>query len=286
VIVFVDGKSFNLETNLSTDTDPNGQNEGFGITGESAGWVDLTADLSAYAGKSIMIGFRYWTDEATSENGLMVDEISVGGSVPDGAEYTSDGWELDGFIRTTGTEQALYEHYYIAEYRTYEGYDSTLEVGPYFFGYLNKRKIENLADHFAYQDGLLISYWDTSQTDNDTALHPGKGLLLPIDAHYNTLYRVDGAPWRNRIQTYDSTFSLKAPDGIDDIHVNSVLSPVAGQEAISEFDSSQSYYDESNPCGSVNYPIIPNAGVKISILELEEFESQFPYMVVEVSPSK
>ncbi len=30
-------------------------------------------------------------------------------------------------------------------------------------------------DHFAYQDGLLIHYWDTSQADNNTGLHPGEG---------------------------------------------------------------------------------------------------------------
>jgi immune inhibitor A len=281
VIVFEDGKPFSLETNLSTNNNPNGQNLGNGITGESAGWVDLTADLSAYAGKTVTIGFQYWTDDASAENGLMIDNISFGGPDVDGAEDTSGGWIFDGFRRTTGTEQALYEHYYIAEYRTYEGYDSTLEVGPYFFGYLNRRKLVNYVDRFAYQDGLLISYWDTSQTDNDTALHPGKGLLLPIDAHYQTLYRVDKAPWRNRIQTYDSTFSLEAPDGIENIHVKGKLSPVEGQGKVSEFDSRISYYDPTNPCGSV---MNPNIGVKISILK--EYKSQFPYMVIKVSPSK
>jgi immune inhibitor A len=41
----------NVPTNLSTDTNPNGQNFGEGITGSSNGeWDDLTADLSAYAG--------------------------------------------------------------------------------------------------------------------------------------------------------------------------------------------------------------------------------------------
>ena len=39
----------NIETSLSTNFDPNGQNFGFGITGNSGGWADLTADLSAFA---------------------------------------------------------------------------------------------------------------------------------------------------------------------------------------------------------------------------------------------
>ena len=39
-----------VHTNRSTNTNPNGQNFGEGITGSSGGnWVDLTADLSAYA---------------------------------------------------------------------------------------------------------------------------------------------------------------------------------------------------------------------------------------------
>ncbi|MGD2079132.1 MAG: immune inhibitor A, partial [Chloroflexota bacterium] len=60
----------NVATNWSTDTDPNGQNFGNGITGDSGGWVDLTADLSAFEG-DVMIGFRYWTDVAAVEPGFM-----------------------------------------------------------------------------------------------------------------------------------------------------------------------------------------------------------------------
>ena len=72
----------------------------------------------------------------------------------------------------------------------------------------------NKVDHFAYQDGLLINYWDTSQADNETGDHPGQGLLLPVDAHPKALYDVNGNLWRNRIQTYDSTFTLSRTDGI------------------------------------------------------------------------
>ncbi len=30
-------------------------------------------------------------------------------------------------------------------------------------------------DHYAYQQGLLISYWDTSQANNNVSEHPGQG---------------------------------------------------------------------------------------------------------------
>ena len=54
-----------MHTNLSTNTDPNNQNDGEGITGNTGdAWVDLTADLSAYAGQSAKIRFRMFNDAA------------------------------------------------------------------------------------------------------------------------------------------------------------------------------------------------------------------------------
>ena len=38
-------------------------------------------------------------------------------------------------------------------------------------------------ESYPYQDGLLISYWDTSYNDNNVGDHPGEGLILPVDAH-------------------------------------------------------------------------------------------------------
>jgi len=69
-----------------------------------------------------------------------------------------------------------YNHYYIASYRAYTSYDAYLRTGPYNFGFndVNTNKVE----HFPYQDGLLISYWDTSFTDNNTSEHPGGGPVV------------------------------------------------------------------------------------------------------------
>jgi immune inhibitor A len=265
-----------VQTNLSTSTNPNGQNFGFGITGISSGWVDLTADLSAYAGQTVTLGFRYWTDTNTGGFGFMVDELNVTGFPTDGAEVDA-GWTFDGFKVSTGTESALFNHYYIAEYRTYKGYDSTLKVGPYYFGYTDK---PDFVDHFAYQDGMLINYWDTSQRNNQTRLHPGQGLLLPIDAHFKTLFRVDGVRWRNRVQTYDSTFTLAPTDGIPNIHQAGVLSPVLSLPAVKVFDDRILYYDSTNPQGSV---MNPNTGTTIRILGIS---AQNSFMQIEVRPIK
>ena len=75
-----------VATNRSTATSPNGQNFGNGITGVQTGWVDLTADLSSFAGQTVTLGFRYWTDGAqqgqpgqTSVPGFQIDDISITG---------------------------------------------------------------------------------------------------------------------------------------------------------------------------------------------------------------
>jgi len=252
-----------IQTSVSTTTDPNGQNFGFGITGVSGGWVDLTANLPA---GNVLLGFRYWTDANTGGFGFMVDDINITGFATDGAEVDA-GWTYvpaaGGFRVSTGTESALFNQYYVAEYRTYLGYDSTLKVGPYTFGYLNDPTKVNFVDHFPYQDGLLINYWDTSQKNNNTSQHPGAGLLLPIDAHFKALIRVDNVVWRNRIQTYDSTFGLEKTDALMNLHVNSVLSPVPSLKAVSVFDDRTLYYDPVNPQGSVKNP---NTGTQIRVI--------------------
>jgi len=268
-----------LQTNLSTTTNPHSQNYGYGITGVSSGWVDLTANLPT---GNVLLGFRYWTDANTGGFGLMVDDINITGFPTDGAE-TDAGWTYaptSGFHVTNGIEVTLYNNYYVAEFRQYWGYDSTLRDGPYFFGYLNNPDLVNFVDHFPYQDGLLINYWDTSQANNQTKNHPGKGLLLPVDAHFKALRRVDGVVWRNRVQTYDSTFGLVPTDALPKLHVNSVLSPIPSLPAVSVFDDRTLYYDPANPLGSV---VNPNTGTQIRIQSISALGN---FMQVQVSPAK
>jgi immune inhibitor A len=217
----------------------------------------------------------------------MIDNIQITGQPLDGAE-TDAGWTFTQtganktvpFKVTSGTESKLFSQYYAAEFRQYVGYDKTLKVGPYFFGYLDNPQLQNWVDHFPYQQGLLINYWDTSQRDNNTGKHPGQGLVLPVDAHPKTLYRVDGVRWRNRIQTYDSTFGLTRTTGIPNIHVNSVLSPVPSLPAVSVFDDTKNWYDPANPLGSV---MTPNTNTKIRVKSISALGG---FMEVQVLPAK
>lgn len=66
------------------------------------------------------------------------------------------------------------DHYYLASYRAYLSYDRYLRTGPYNFGFTPEKP--DLVEHFPYQDGLLVSYWNTSQSDNNTSQHPREGL--------------------------------------------------------------------------------------------------------------
>ena len=267
-----------LATSLSTTTNPNNQNFGHGITGISSGWVDLVATLPA---GTVLLGFRYTTDANTGGFGFMVDDIDVTGLPTDGAEADT-GWTYapaGGFRATTGTETAYYNHYYVGEFRQYRGYDSTLKVGPYYFGYLDDPTLLNFVDHFPYQDGLLVSYWDTSQKNNNTASHPGAGLILPIDAHPNRLNRVDSGRWSSRVQTYDSTFGLEPTDALT-LHYRSALSPVPSLPAVPVFDDRKLYYDPANPMGSVKNP---STGTQVRILGVSALGG---FMQVEVRPAK
>jgi immune inhibitor A len=260
-----------VATNLSTNTNPNGQNFGNGITGSSGGnWVDLTADLSAFAGQTVTLGFRYWTDVAVAEAGFGVDNIAISGLPTDDAE-SDFGWNFAGFIRTTGTVSLSFFNAYFAEFRIYKGYDDGLRTGPYNFGFLNTKP--DWVEHFPYQDGLLVWYYDESFPDNNVGDNCAGGrcggLFLPVDAHPDLLLRPDnGLVWRPRIQSYDSTFGLEKTDVIC-LHVNTTFEKCyGGLPANPTFDDMQSYWVAPDPAighlGWASVPV-PHTGTTIRV---------------------
>ena len=122
--------------------------------------------------------FRYRTDGGVSEGGFFGDDDHRHRrrrrrSSPT-APSRRHGWTLDGFTRrrgrarpgrtTTTTSPAT---------GTYVSYDKYLKTGPYYFGYANTPP--DWVDHYAYQEGLLISYWDTSLAGQQHHRAPGSG---------------------------------------------------------------------------------------------------------------
>ncbi|NJP50668.1 M6 family metalloprotease domain-containing protein [Streptomyces sp. SBST2-5] len=235
------------------------------LHGTLDGYKKFAFDLDAYAGQKIDLRFRYQTDGGVAQKGFTADAISVtadGEAVfTDNAETADDAWKSNGFTRVGASFTKDYEQYYIAENRQYISYDKTLEVGPYNFGFTAR---PDWVEHFAYQNGLLIWKWDTSQQDNNTSQHPGTGLILPVDSHPDALKWADGTLMRNRIQTYDATFSKFRTDGMT-LHKEDVAKRIPGSKGVSVFnDRKNDYYDEANPTGSVK---ITDTNTKIKILK-------------------
>jgi immune inhibitor A len=242
--------------------------EGNGITGfsgggTSMGWKDATFDLSAYAGKTVDVRFRYHTDGGYTELGWFVDDIKLvsnGATLVDtGAEGGLEGWTSAGWSSVGATATSAYENYYIASYRSYLSFDKYLQTGPYNFGWLNTNA--DKVEHFPYQDGLLISYWDLSQADNNTGVHPGAGEILPVDANAAPTKLSDGTWLRARIAGYDAPFSTQASDSFT-FHKNGVAFPVVGAAAKPVFADNGTFWYSQTPYTGVK---VPNNGVNIGI---------------------
>lgn len=274
-------------TNLSTNTNPNNQNFGNGITGSSNGaWVDLSADLSTYAGQAITLGFRYRTDASVVLDGFAVDEIVITGTATDGAE-TEPGWAYSGFVRTNGVISKSFFNAYYAEFRNYRGYDDTLRTGPVMYPFYpeNPRWVE----HFPYQDGLLVWYYDTSFANNNVADHCAAGrcggMVLPVDAHPNLMIHPSGVVWVARLQSYDSTFGLESTDPLC-LHWYAAEQCYGSLPANPLFDDTQRYWFPPDP--AINHRgyasvEVPHTGTTIRVVSVS---AQGDFMQVKVAPKR
>jgi immune inhibitor A len=190
---------------------------------------------------------------------------------------------------TTGTEHTTAFNAYVAENRTYAGFDDSLRTGPYQFGWLNDPAKQDLVEHFPYEDGLLVWYWDESHSDNNVGDHPGAGLILPVDANPAILHWSDGSVMRPRLQSFDSTFTTKQVKQVT-LHQNGVATKIPAHPGVSVFDDMQSYWFSGdpgdNPSGgryqaewsSVN---VPHTGTKMTI----KSNTNNGNMLVEVQPA-
>ncbi|WP_434600397.1 immune inhibitor A domain-containing protein [Streptomyces sp. A5-4] len=252
-----------------------------GLTGPGGAYKKLAFPLDAYAGKKVDVRFRYQTDGGAGGKGFAADAITVTADgkplFTDGAEGDDNGWTAKGFTRIGESFTKDYEQYYLAENRQYVSYDKTLKNGPYNFGFSKTRP--SWVEHYPYQNGLMVWFWDTSQKDNNTSQHHGQGLILPVDAHAKALKWADGTLLRNKVQTFDSTFSRYRTDAFT-LHNADVPLWLKSQKGVSVFDDRKgTYWDKANPTGGVK---VPDTNTKISIVS-EPKSGQT--MTVKVGPS-
>ncbi|HEY6567375.1 MAG TPA: immune inhibitor A domain-containing protein [Actinomycetota bacterium] len=266
-----------LDGNLSTSANPNGQNEGSGITGTSGAWVDGAYTLPAGATD---IGFRYWTDGAVTQTGLAVDSIQVGAGPVDDATDPS-AWTFDGFTQLTdGTYQVDRFHYYLIESRSHIRQDDNM-CGVYQFLY------DSWLEKYCNAEGLLVWYRDSGYADNNVSQHPGHGSVLVVDSHPEAVVKpgTGGEFWNERMQAWDAPFGVDAneitlhtveTDDEGGITLNPFVWP---SDANPVFDDSVAgaYYDPAAPFASV---ITPGSGLRVEILKASPNRSAYK---VEVS---
>lgn len=236
------------------------------LTDVSGAYKKLSFPLDAYAGKKIDLRFRYQTDGGAGGKGFAADAVTVtaDGAVlfTDNAEGDDNGWTAKGFSRIGESFTNDYPQYYLAENRQYVSYDKTLEVGPYNFGFSTTRP--DWVEHYAYQNGLMVWLWDTSQKDNNTSAHPGQGLILPVDSHAKPLKWTNGSLLRNKIQPFDAPFSWYPNQGFT-LHNADVALKIKPSLGVPVFDDRKgTYWYEENPTGSVK---VSDTNTRIAIVD-------------------
>lgn len=97
-----------LPVTSATTANPNGENEGYGITGVSGGgpqpqWTPESVDLSAYAGTQLRLRFETVTDDAVHNAGFALDSLSIPAVNYSSDAPTDSGWVANGWMRTNNT---------------------------------------------------------------------------------------------------------------------------------------------------------------------------------------
>ena len=220
--------------------DPNGRmvdfgNKKYGLSGSTGGWRHDYVDLSSYAGQTVQVRLRYATDEAFVERGWFADDFSVtgGGATTwsDDVESGAAGWTQTGgtFTDTSGagwyidSGTQVKSHYYLAEWRNFDGFDNGLK---YTYDTVYSHEAWKV-DRIAYNaPGMLVWYRDTQLGDVNhvtaqmTALpsYGAKGGLLIVDSHNDPLRRKGTAAEKDpsvlknlpsRPQSSNAAFGLK-----------------------------------------------------------------------------
>ncbi|NLE77077.1 MAG: M6 family metalloprotease domain-containing protein, partial [Chloroflexi bacterium] len=206
-----DGATWTYIQDLSgffTDTSPNGQNKGWGLTGPGNGRLEF--DLSPYVGGTVWVRVEYWTDAAVNEAGWFVDNFSLddatGNLFADDVEAGADGWTADGWVLVPFLVES--PHYYLGEWVNHSGFDHGLQ---YAYQTVYSDDDEWEVDRLPYNvPGLLVAYRDTrwsTQYPGDEYASPSFGYKqghLVVDAHpWPWSWDSDGAALSGRVQGAD-----------------------------------------------------------------------------------
>jgi hypothetical protein len=131
-----------------------------GLTGDSGEWKTETADLSAYAGQKILVGFRYITDSGVNEGGFWVRDIDVAGT-----ELPSDS--LDGW-KTITQVSPLQVPDWTVQLVGIDGQDRAyyrnLKLGKSFKGSISGKQLRAALGKNTGTVGVLVTMDDPSES--------------------------------------------------------------------------------------------------------------------------
>jgi immune inhibitor A len=253
--------------------DPNGRmvdygNKKYGLTGSTGGWQRHYVNLTPYAGTTIQLRLRQATDEAFLERGWFADDFALAAdgneTFIDGAESGANGWTATGgsFTTTTGpgwridTGTSQRAHYYLAEWRNFDGFDEGLKYAYDTTYSRDAWKVEKIRYN---APGMLVWYRDTTYGNanhvqaNLTALPSGgaKGGLLIVDSHFDPLRRTGQAAAKDpselknlpsRPNSSNAAFSLQATypfrECIEGAPYTEYCTDFGAQAAVSSFSDS------------------------------------------------
>ncbi|WP_394189753.1 immune inhibitor A domain-containing protein [Pseudoalteromonas atlantica] len=234
--VMVNGEA--ISSQYTKTNNPYYSNLGPHITGDSSSNGDAMLpnnhlthqfDLSAYAGETVTLEFRYVTDSYVNYFGIVFDDLKLiqQGEIvwTDNAEQKTN-FELAGYSRVGAYIYDTAKHYYL-QLRNYAGIDSGLQKEQ-------------------YSPGLLLWLSSTDYANNNTSEHPGEGFILVVDADQNMIARgTTQSPANTEIQLRDAAFSLfEQRQGLGDNNL----------AAVSEFNDGNDY----------SFAVQPQSGVKLT----------------------
>jgi len=97
------GRTYKALSNANTVDGPFGP----ALNGDAAGFVTQTFDLSAYAGETVLLAFRYVSDGGVNDGGWYVDNVKVGGKL------ISDGSSLAPFDSPTEVRATTVKNFHV-----------------------------------------------------------------------------------------------------------------------------------------------------------------------------
>ncbi len=230
--VMVNGELISDTEGVFTDYDPNGNNLGWGLTGQGAGV--LVFDLSAYAGETITLTLRYKTDAAVTNPGWWVDNVMLDGTLIDDFESATDapgagifpGWTNSdpGWLVVPTSE--TYERYYLVEWRAMTKYDQMIAKSAYIHNY-NSEVTGDVVSRIPYNMPAALLYFRDTRYGSTYAIDPNqnnppsygpKYQLLIVDQNWEPVRIFSGTVgspdayeglWTGRISSYDAGLTLQ-----------------------------------------------------------------------------